>query len=385
MQLQGLPIKRKDIMVKAYQIAFEIHPGMKIENGRYKGFRHRNPQLTNRLAQTISHARNAVDESGVSTLFSLLEHQIETHELTPDRIWNMDETAFILHKKSGKVIAVKGSRNVWLQTLNTGYHLSIAACVSADGVVFPPTFIFPGDSIERTLSTSCSIPGATISTAPKGWMNEDLFVSWLRHFSYSVGFGVKRPILLTIDGLSSHCTPKIVETAEEMAISLLCLPSNATHLLQPLDVSVFKSFKSAVDRKIFEAMVHDDTGNLFTLCKERALRIASSAWLENVSAKNVVAGFSCCGIWPLSKSKMMERLERFKANGVGKRVEQADWIKHRDAVRAEILTLPPIGTAKKRTKRVVTGARLLSISELCCQLLIRQSQTAKEQRDSARN
>ncbi|CAK5115142.1 unnamed protein product, partial [Aphanomyces euteiches] len=131
MQMEGLPIKRKDIMVKASQVAFKIHPQMTIEYGWYKGFRRRHPILSDRHAQTISRASNAVDDTAVSAPFSLLENQIETHELTPDRIWNMDETAFQSRKKSGKVVAVKGTRNVWLQTLDASYHLSIAACVSA--------------------------------------------------------------------------------------------------------------------------------------------------------------------------------------------------------------------------------------------------------------
>ncbi|KAF0737890.1 hypothetical protein Ae201684_005887 [Aphanomyces euteiches] len=97
-------------------------------------------------------------------------------------------------------------------------------------------------------------------------------------------------------------------------------------------------------------MVYDDTDNLFTLCKAKLNKLRLQRG------------------WKMYRQKMLSLdlfvVERFKANGVCKRIEQADWIRHRDVVRAKILTLPPVGPIKKRTRRVVTGARLLSISEL---------------------
>ena len=51
-----------------------------------------------------------------------------------------------------------------------------------------------------------------------------------------------RPVLLITDGHSSHAN--IVELAQDNNIHLLCLPSCTTHILQPLDVGVFKSLES---------------------------------------------------------------------------------------------------------------------------------------------
>ena len=53
-----------------------------------------------------------------------------------------------------------------------------------------------------------------------------------------------RPVLLVQDGHSSHVSVDQIELAQANDIYLLCLPAHTTHILQPLDVGVFKSFKA---------------------------------------------------------------------------------------------------------------------------------------------
>ena len=52
-----------------------------------------------------------------------------------------------------------------------------------------------------------------------------------------------RPVLLLLDGHSSHFTPEAIKVAAENEIVLFCLPPNATHIAQPLDVSFFGPLK----------------------------------------------------------------------------------------------------------------------------------------------
>ena len=53
-----------------------------------------------------------------------------------------------------------------------------------------------------------------------------------------------RPVLLVLDGHGSHFTIDVIEYARANEIHMPCLPSHMSHVLQPLDVGVFKSFKS---------------------------------------------------------------------------------------------------------------------------------------------
>ena len=52
------------------------------------------------------------------------------------------------------------------------------------------------------------------------------------------------PVLLIQDGHSSHISIEVIELACDNEVYILCLPAHTTHILQPLDVGVFKSFKA---------------------------------------------------------------------------------------------------------------------------------------------
>ena len=44
---------------------------------------------------------------------------------------------------------------------------------------------------------------------------------------------------------------KLLKTAVEIKLILVLLPANATHLIQPLDIAVFKPFKSVFKKNCF--------------------------------------------------------------------------------------------------------------------------------------
>jgi hypothetical protein len=50
--------------------------------------------------------------------------------------------------------------------------------------------------------------------------------------------------LLILDGHYSHVTLDVMHEAQAVELDLITLPSHTSHVLQPLDVSVFKPFKT---------------------------------------------------------------------------------------------------------------------------------------------
>lgn len=55
------------------------------------------------------------------------------------------------------------------------------------------------------------------------------------------------PSLLIYDGHSTHVQPAVLEIAKEHNITIIKLPPHSSHLLQPLDLAVFKAFKDKWD------------------------------------------------------------------------------------------------------------------------------------------
>ena len=54
-----------------------------------------------------------------------------------------------------------------------------------------------------------------------------------------------RPILLMLDGHSSHYCPDIIQLAAKHQVILFALPPNTTHISQPLDKGCFNSLKES--------------------------------------------------------------------------------------------------------------------------------------------
>ena len=68
------------------------------------------------------------------------------------------------------------------------------------------------------------------------------------------------------------------------SVHLLCLPSQMTHILQPLDVGVFKSFKS----KACSGYLAANPGRVIT--NNTLASLAAEAWPHSFTAVNIMSG-----------------------------------------------------------------------------------------------
>ncbi|OWY94480.1 Retroelement [Phytophthora megakarya] len=356
-QQVGHPVCRTTILRRASDISMLLYQ-KELTDGWYTRFMDRHPMLTNRVAQAINKVRNNVDESHVNLLFKSLTKAISDTQMDPGRIFIVDETAFKSHKKTKTVVAVRGSSNVWKTEMSTSFHMSIVACGSAHGFVVPPLFILTGKTVNVSLLSSDKT-GAAVTTTESGFMNNWLFIRWLKFFAEQVPAEIKRPLLLIMDGCSSHISLEVVDMADELEIMLVCLPANSTHLFQPLDVAVFGSFKSKL--QFFIDLMGSDKSDNFSIPKDAAVEMAGLAWNNCNFSANIKAGFKGCGIYPLSRERMMDCLDEFKRNGVPKEVEQHTWSQVESVVQDNILVLPPPRKSlTARKKRVTVGGQLLT-------------------------
>jgi len=369
MQSKGFPVSREMIHIKGNEVYRELYGGTRsigrLSSGWVNRFMQRHPLLTLRSSQVIKRVRADATEEGLREFFNQLTQIIIEFGVTRERIFNMDETGFAQKSKSKKVIAVKGSKNVWSKSVEASFHLTITACVSASGYVLPPMFIVPGQRLNRDVMDGCDIPQSVVSVAPKGFMNSKSFLKWIVHFENNVPGTIKRPLVLVYDGYGSHYNDEIVEKAIEIGVILLLLPANATHLIQPLDISVFKPFKTVLKREM-ESFMIDNAVTTFT--KKQALQIASIAWTSGIIEKptNIINGFEASGIYPPSFPLMQKRWRLYHDGGVdSSKSSIAPWIKCREIVRTEVLNLPPpIDRTRKRRKTLDMENRVLTREQL---------------------
>lgn len=83
---------------------------------------------------------------------------------------------------------------------------------------------------------------AVYGAQKNGYFAADHTLNVLQHFvRHAVA---TRPLLLILNGASSHVGEKMLQYAKANSIHILCLPSHTTHLLQVADVAVFHPFKA---------------------------------------------------------------------------------------------------------------------------------------------
>ena len=75
-----------------------------------------------------------------------------------------------------------------------------------------------------------------------GWIDSELFYYWLDKLLL-LHIPPQRPVMLLCDGHGSHFTPETIARAAEKGVVVFCIPPNTTHVVQPLDVSLFAPLK----------------------------------------------------------------------------------------------------------------------------------------------
>ena len=73
------------------------------------------------------------------------------------------------------------------------------------------------------------------------------------------------------------------------------------------------------------------------------MTIRSKDWREGILDKtiNITSGFRAAGMWPLSFPAIQRQLNLFKGSGIANLEENFTWMRCRETVRTEVLSLPP--------------------------------------------
>ena len=86
---------------------------------------------------------------------------------------------------------------------------------------------------------------------------------------------------------------------------ILCLPAHSTHLLQPLDLGVFKSFKVSFS-KACSHYLSQHPGRVVT--NDKIALLVSSAVSSSFTPNNIMGGFRKAGIYPLNPGAIDDKM-----------------------------------------------------------------------------
>jgi hypothetical protein len=214
---------------------------------------------------------------------------------SPSHVWNLDETAFFTDPRGVKATSAIGDKAYRIISGCGRSCFTALACVSAAGAVLPPLVIFEGKNSHSTWKGEKALPGTTYACSANGWMNTDIFLACFQNFLRHVK---EHPLIVILDGHSTHINLRVIKEARDANVSLIKLPSHSTNLLQPLDVSCFRPLKLLWDKQLISFQrLH----NFRNISKSQCVDILSSVWRDGLSESNVRSGFRKCGIFPLNR------------------------------------------------------------------------------------
>ena len=148
-----------------------------------------------------------------------------------------------------------------------------------------------------------------MSMQPRAWMTSYLFSAWISHFIGNVrrmgGISTDQRHLLILNGHANHISLEVVQEARNAGLDLLTLPSHTSHAMQPLDVSVFKPFKT-----FFKEYINFWTSRNLNqpATKQTFAHWVSLALRRALTPHNIKKGLSSCGIFPFNSNAMSSHL-----------------------------------------------------------------------------
>ena len=132
-----------------------------------------------------------------------------------------------------------------------------------------------------------------------GWMNEDLYVNFIKHFIHHVRSSKEQPVLLILDNVDTHISPTAIDLARENGVVMLTIPPHTSHYLQPLHRTCYGLFKIAFGVAM-EGWMRSHPGRIVTI-NDVPSPVAESQ-LHSLTIRNIQNGFCVSGIHPYNRN-----------------------------------------------------------------------------------
>lgn len=164
-----------------------------------KSFLKRHLELSFRCQTGTSFARaKGFNKESVDEFFNILEMLMDEFKFPPNRLYNIDETGM------PQVLSHKGKRQIGaLISAERGSLIICVMCMSAGGTFVPPLIIYPRKRSHPLLKKGAP-PEVIHECHPAGWIQTNILTKWFKHFVENLKPTVESPVLLNLDGHTSH-------------------------------------------------------------------------------------------------------------------------------------------------------------------------------------
>jgi hypothetical protein len=226
-------------------------------------------------------------------------------------VLNMDESGARVGCPGGEhVIVPTEVKELYTASPENRKSVTIIKTILADRREPLPLFVIaPGKKIMDNWINKKLIGTERIAATPTGYTNNEIALQYMDHLIKHSRAGPDKPWkILLLDGHESHRTDLFQLKAAENHIKLFYFPSNLTHVLQPLDIGIFRPWKHYHKLAIQNAIRSLD----FEYTITSFFRDLSAIRKQTMQYYIIVNAFKESGMWPVNIKAGIQKMRSYQ-------------------------------------------------------------------------
>ena len=301
----GVPVKHAQIRVFATRILQASGSQQTVGKRWIQRFIHRHTNIKTKKDKSMDSQRiNGASTKIIKEWFQQLNLPAIRDILCEDR-YNMDKIGIIEGMGiNGLCVGSAETKTAIKKHPESRIWTTIIECISADNRVIKPLVIFKGGDVQQQWFPNNSkildsLRDWQFTTSENGWTSNAISLEWLQtvFIPQTRPKNPKRWRLLIVDGHGSHISDDFIWDCFNNKIYMLFLPAHASHVLQPLDLSIFSPLKSAYRKLIDDYNLTTDSAPIH---KRKFIECYALARKEAIIGRNIRAGWKATGLWPVN-------------------------------------------------------------------------------------
>jgi len=206
--------------------------------------------IVKRCISTFSKKKVSIMKPLFESYFSMLDRKISQQT----EVWNFDEVPIFFEMYKKTTLDLKSSKAVAVVSSGKDKcRVTVLLAISSLGRKLPLVIILKNDAkgdipkrLTKTLSDILKEKKVILLQNKKGWNKSKLMVQYIIPKLLSQIKLQSQEHLIIADNCTAHSHSDVIEAFQDHNLNLNFLPPESTSLLQPVDISIGKSFKTRV-------------------------------------------------------------------------------------------------------------------------------------------